>query len=50
VHIPLDELEERMYLVARFYGQLAGVKYAEPFLVREVMQVDDVVGLAVRSI
>jgi bacillithiol biosynthesis deacetylase BshB1 len=50
VHIPLDELEERMHLVARFYGQLAGVKYAEPFLVREVMQVDDVVGLAVRSI
>jgi N-acetylglucosamine malate deacetylase 1 len=50
VHIPLDELEERMHLVARFYGQLAGVQYAEPFLVREVMQVDDVVGLPVRSI
>lgn len=50
VHIPLDELEERMHLVARFYGQLAGVKYAEPFLVREVMQVEDVVGLLVRSI
>ncbi|MBI3661593.1 MAG: bacillithiol biosynthesis deacetylase BshB1 [Acidobacteria bacterium] len=50
VHIPLDELEERMHLIARFYGQLAGVKYAEPFLVREVMQVEDVVGLPVRSI
>lgn len=49
VHIPLDELEERMVLVARFYGQLAGVKFAEPFLVREVMQVDDVVVLPVRS-
>ncbi len=50
VHIPLDELEERMHLIARFFGHLAGVKYAEPFLVREVMQVDDVVGLPVRSI
>jgi len=36
--------------VARFFGHLAGVKYAEPFLVREVMQVEDVVGLPVRSI
>jgi hypothetical protein len=26
------------------------VQFAEPFLVREVMQVEDVVGLAVRSI
>ncbi len=50
VHIPLDELEERMQLMARFYGQMVGVKYAEPFLVREVMQVEDVVGLPVRSI
>ncbi len=50
VHIPLDDLEERMNLVARFYGHLVGVKYAEPFLVREVMQVEDIVGLAVRSI
>jgi bacillithiol biosynthesis deacetylase BshB1 len=50
VHIPLDQLEERMHLVAGFFGHLAGVKYAEPFLVREVMQVEDVVGLPVRSI
>lgn len=50
VHIPLDELEERMQVIARFYGQMVGVKYAEPFLVREVMQVEDVVDLPVRSI
>jgi hypothetical protein len=29
---------------------MAGVKYAEPFLVREVMQVDDVVAMPVRSV
>ncbi len=50
VHIPLDQLEDRVNLVARYYGQLIGVKYAEPFLTREVMQVEDVVKLPVRSI
>lgn len=50
VHIPLDDLEQEMHLIARYYGQMAGVKYAEPFLVREVMQVDDIVQLPVRSI
>jgi hypothetical protein len=29
---------------------MAGVKYAEPFLVKEVMQVEDVVKLPVRSV
>jgi hypothetical protein len=37
-------------LIARYYGQMAGVQYAEPFLVKEVMQVQDVVALPVRSI
>lgn len=50
VHLALDQLEEETALVARKYGQLAGVRYAEPFLVREVMQVEDVVQLPVRSI
>jgi bacillithiol biosynthesis deacetylase BshB1 len=50
VHLPLDQLEEETALVARKYGQMAGVRYAEPFLVREVMQVEDVVQLPVRSI
>ena len=50
VHIPLDRLVQEMHLVARFYGEMVGVEYAEPFLVKEVMQVEDVVNLPVRSI
>ena len=50
VDIPLDRLHHEVNLIARYYGQMAGVEYAEPFLVKEVMQVDDVVKLPVRSI
>lgn len=50
VHIPLDTLEERMNLTSRHYGRMIGVRYAEPFLVREVMRIDDVVKIPVRSI
>ncbi len=50
VYLPLDQLEDEMNLVARHYGQMVGVRYAEPFLVKEVMQVDDVVKLPVRSL
>jgi bacillithiol biosynthesis deacetylase BshB1 len=50
VFLPLDELEQRMSLRARYYGEMIGVQYAEGFLVREVMAVDDVVKLPVRSI
>jgi len=50
VHLPLDQLEQEVHLIARYYGQMIGVRYAEPFRVREVMQVDDVVRLPVRSI
>ena len=50
VDIPLDRLHHEVNLIARYYGHLAGVEYAEPFLVKEVMQVEDVVALAVRSI
>jgi bacillithiol biosynthesis deacetylase BshB1 len=49
VHIPLDRLEEEMNLIARHYGQMVGVQYGEPFLVKELMRVDDVVGMPVRS-
>ena len=37
VALPLDELEERMGLQARLYGRMIGVKYAEGFVVKEVM-------------
>ena len=49
VHLPLDELEDRVNLTSRHYGRMIGVKYAEPFLVREIMEVEDVVKLPVRS-
>lgn len=50
VDIPLDRLHHEVNLIARYYGQMAGVMYAEPFLVKEVMQVEDVMKLPVRSI
>jgi N-acetylglucosamine malate deacetylase 1 len=45
-----DEVRERLASVARFYGNLIGVKYGEPFVVKESMSVDDVVAMPVRSI
>ena len=50
VHLPLDRLVHRVNAVARFYGEMVGVEYAEPFLTKEVMQVEDVAGLPVRSL
>lgn len=50
VTLPLDELEDRMNSIARHYGRMIGVKYAEGFVVKEVMQVDDLVRMPVRSI
>ena len=44
------EVEERIAAVARFYGNLIGAKYGEPFVVKESMQVDDIVNMPVRSI
>ncbi|MGH9718511.1 MAG: bacillithiol biosynthesis deacetylase BshB1 [Candidatus Acidiferrales bacterium] len=50
VPLPLDQLEERMSLQARYYGQMIGVKYAEGYVVKEVLQIDDVVRMPGRSI
>jgi bacillithiol biosynthesis deacetylase BshB1 len=50
VALPLDQLEERIGAANRYYGQLIGVRYAEGFVVKETMQVDDVVTMPVRSI
>lgn len=50
VRLPLDELEERMDLQARAYGRMIGVRYAEGYVVKEIMQVEDIVMLPVRSI
>jgi hypothetical protein len=44
-----QEIRERLAAIARFYGNLVGVRYGEPFVVKETMRVDDVVTLGVRS-
>ncbi|HWR52222.1 MAG TPA: bacillithiol biosynthesis deacetylase BshB1 [Bryobacteraceae bacterium] len=44
-----QEIRDRLGAVARFYGNLIGVKYGEPFVIKETMRVDDVVALGVRS-
>lgn len=50
VFLAIDRLEDQMNLLARHYGEMIGVKYGEPFLVKELMQVHDVVKMDVRSI
>ncbi len=44
-----EEIRERLGSVARFYGNLIGVKYGEPFVVKEAMRVDDIAQMGVRS-
>ena len=43
------EIRERLGAVARYYGNLIGARYGEPFVVREAMRVDDIVSMGVRS-
>ena len=44
------EIHQRLGAIARFYGNLVGVKYGEPFAVKETMLVEDVVAMGGRSI
>ena len=48
--VPEEEIRERTLAEARHYGQLAGVRYAEPFVQKEVGLVDDLMTLPVASI
>jgi bacillithiol biosynthesis deacetylase BshB1 len=48
--VPEGEIRERTFAEARHYGLLAGVKYGEPFVQKEVGLVDDLTLLAVQSI
>ncbi|WP_158943336.1 bacillithiol biosynthesis deacetylase BshB1 [Granulicella sp. S190] len=48
--VPEEEIRERTFATARHYGLLAGVRYAEPFVQKEVGLVDDIVILPVQSI
>jgi LmbE family N-acetylglucosaminyl deacetylase len=45
-----DEIRARVEAMARFYGMLAGVSYAEPFLQKEVALVEDITAIPVKSI
>jgi bacillithiol biosynthesis deacetylase BshB1 len=44
-----QEIRERLGSIARFYGNLIGVKYGEPFVVKEMLRVDDIAAMGVRS-
>lgn len=48
--VPEEEIRERTLAEARHYGLLAGVRYGEPFVQREVGLVDDLTLLPVQSI
>lgn len=48
--VPEEEIRERTFAMARHFGLLAGVRYAEPFVQKEVGLVEDVAMLGVASI
>jgi N-acetylglucosamine malate deacetylase 1 len=45
-----QEIRDRLSAIARYYGNLIGVRYGEPFVVKEAIEIDDVVAMPVRSI
>ena len=45
-----DEIRARVDAMARYYGMLGGVTYAEPFLQKEVGLVDDLLAIPVKSV
>jgi len=48
--VPEKEIRTRLETMARFYGLLAGVEFAEPFIQKEVGLVEDLACLPVQSI
>ncbi|MGC2639755.1 MAG: bacillithiol biosynthesis deacetylase BshB1 [Acidobacteriaceae bacterium] len=48
--VPEEEIRERTFAESRHYGTLAGVRYAEPFVQKEVGLVDDLTLLPVQSL
>jgi N-acetylglucosamine malate deacetylase 1 len=48
--VPEQEIRERTFAMARHYGLLAGVRYAEPFVQNEIGLVDDLTLIPVQSI
>lgn len=47
--VPEEEIRERTFSVARHYGLLGGVRYAEPFVQKEVGLVEDLTMIPVAS-
>jgi N-acetylglucosamine malate deacetylase 1 len=47
--VPEEEIRERTFAEARHYGLLAGVRYGEPFVQKEVELVDDLTLVPVQS-
>lgn len=45
-----EDIRDRIHSMARFYGMMAGVKYAEPFLQKEVGLMEDLLAIPVQSI
>ena len=48
--VPEEEIRERTFSEARHYGTLAGVRYAEPFVQKEIGLVDDLTLIPVQSV
>jgi bacillithiol biosynthesis deacetylase BshB1 len=48
--VPEEEIRERTFAEARHYGLLAGVRYGEPFVQKEVGLIDDLTLLPVQSL
>jgi hypothetical protein len=48
--VPEEDIRERTFASARHYGLLAGVRYAEPFVQKEIGLVEDLMLLPVQSI
>jgi bacillithiol biosynthesis deacetylase BshB1 len=48
--VPEEEIRERTFAEARHYGLLAGVRYGEPFVQKDVGLVDDLTLVPVQSI
>lgn len=48
--VPEQDIRERTFAEARHYGTLAGVRYAEPFVQKEVGLVDDLTLIPVQSV
>ncbi len=48
--VPEEDIRERMFSTARHFGLLGGVRYAEPFVQKEVGLMRDLMALPVRSL